>query len=421
MWGFLSDVRESVRQVVAPSPGVSNAASAAVPSVTSTTTNLREMDFEGAVDQVTTGLLRLWRKVDQTASKVLRQAFDGAFSPREEAVPRLFTLTAEALASLPQDELLDIIRDAISQTNDRMHQALNEANFLLSLGIEEQIAHTNDYTGCYEWWDRTVNRRLIVCQDLLQARFTNTSSTQKQLSTVMALRAQMAAIRDASTQPMAAIAARGRLLEDERYDLLQSLPAILPTEGSMHPAPVPPQALDYTLSADDHDIHLPHSQPTPTHSVESVGTAIQHEPYKSPFHPLNTSTPPAPATSQHDANTVMLKGYTLSSSAPQLPTAHASLLPALHSTKEQARLERHAEEERLAHAAAEEQARLERHAEEQRLAHAAAEEQARLERHAEEQRLAHAAAEEQARLERHAEEQRLAHAAEEQARLERHA
>ncbi|SYZ68750.1 membrane_associated_protein-like_protein [Leishmania braziliensis MHOM/BR/75/M2904] len=413
MWGFLSDVRESVRQVVAPSPGVSNAASAAVPSVTSTTTNLREMDFEGAVDQVTTGLLRLWRKVDQTASKVLRQAFDGVFSPREEAVPRLFTLKAEALASLPQDELLDIIRDAISQTNDRMHQALNEANFLLSLGIEEQIAHTNDYTGCYEWWDRTVNRRLIVCQDLLQARF-NTSSTQKQLSTVMALRAQMAAIRDASTQPMAAIAARGRLLEDERYDLLQSFPAIIPTEGSMHPAPVPPPALDYTLSADDYNIHLPHSQPTPTHSVESVGTAIQHEPYKSPFHPLNTSTPPAPATSQHHANTVMLEGCTLSSCAPQLPTEHASLLPALHSTEEQARLERHAEEERLARAA-EEQARLERHAEEERLARAAAE-QARLERHAEEERLARAA-EEQARLERHAEEERLARAA----RRSRHA
>ncbi|CBZ36971.1 membrane associated protein-like protein, partial [Leishmania donovani] len=341
MWSFLNDVRESVRQVVAPPPRMSSAASSTTTAMPMTA-NAREMGFEEAVDQLTTGLLSLWRKVDQTATKVLRQAFDGAVSLREEAVPQLFTLTAEARASLSEDELLELLIDAVSQATDRTHQALDEANFLLSLGIEEQIAHTKDYAGCYEWWDRTVNRRLIVCQEVLQARFADTSSTPQHMATVMALRAQMDVIRRASTQPLAAVAARGRLLEDERYDLLKSLPAVFPLEGGVQPAHVSFTAPADAASTPHQPTTAPPSEASYTPTVESVVAAVPRDSYIPQFRPFKASSASAAAVPLTCSSTATLQAFDSTHCEAQPAAAHASPSQTQPSSEEQARLAREA-------------------------------------------------------------------------------
>ncbi|CAJ08754.1 membrane associated protein-like protein [Leishmania major strain Friedlin] len=421
MWSFLNDVRESVRQVVAPPPSRSSIASTTT-TATSTTANTREMGFEEAVDQLTTGLLYLWRKADQAASKVLRQAFDGAVSLREEATPRLFTVTAEARASLSEGELLELLIDAVSQATDRTHQALDEANFLLSLGIEEQIAHTKDYAGCYQWWDRTVNRRLIVCQELLQARFADASSTPQHLATVMALRTQIDVIRRASTQPLAAVAARGRLLEDERYDLLKSLPAMLPVEGGDQPAHASSTATDDAASTAHQPTAAHPSEASYTPSTEGVVASVPRDSYIPQFRPFTISSPIAAAAPLTDSATATLQEFDSTHCHAQPATAHAFPSQTPPSSQEQARLAREAEEQARLAREAEEQARLVREAEEQARLVREAEEQARLAREAEEQARLVREAEEQAHLVREAEEQaRLVREAEEQARLAREA
>ncbi|KAG5494783.1 hypothetical protein JIQ42_02398 [Leishmania sp. Namibia] len=422
MWDFLSNVRESVRQIVAPLPSESSTASVAA-TFTPTTKSGRESGLEETVDQLTTGLFRLWRKVDETASKVLSEAFDGAAPLRDEAVPRLFSLTAEARASLPQDELLELLMDAVSQANSRTHQALDEANFLLSLGIEEQIAHTSDYGVCYDWWNRTVNRQLIACHDLLQSRFTNTSCTPRQLETVSALRAQMETMRNASTQPMAAVAARGRLLEDERYDLLASLPTMFPIAESVQTAHVGPRAPDSQSSEPEQHTPVPHSQTFHTHPQEGVATSQQEDPF---YQPLLQSLPPSPAATKTltvtPANTATLEECKIHLKIAEPPAAHESPSLTLHFAEEQARLQHEAEEQARLQHEAEEQARLQHEAEEQARLQHEAEEQARLQHEAEEQARLQHEAEEQARLQHEAEEQaRMQHEAEEQARLQHEA
>ncbi|KAG5495540.1 hypothetical protein GH5_03203 [Leishmania sp. Ghana 2012 LV757] len=422
MWDFLSNVRESVRQIVAPLPSESSTASVTA-TFTPTTKSGRESGLEETVDQLTTGFFRLWRKVDETASKVLSEAFDGATPLRDEAVPRLFSLTAEARASLPQDELLELLIDAVSQANSRTHQALDEANFLLSLGIEEQIAHTSDYGVCYDWWNRTVDRQLIACHDLLQSRFTNTSSTPRQLETVSALRAQMEAMRNASTQPMAAVAARGRLLEDERYDLLASLPTMFPIAESVQTSHADPRAPDSQSSETEQHTPVPHSQTFHTHPQEGVATSQQES---QSYQPLLQSLPSSAAATTtltvSPTNAATLEECKIHPKIAEPPAAHESPSLTIHFPEEQARLQREAEEQARLQREAEEQARLQREAEEQARLQREAEEQARLQREAEEQARLQREAEEQARLQREAEEQaRLQREAEEQARLQREA
>ncbi|GET91571.1 membrane associated protein-like protein, partial [Leishmania tarentolae] len=362
MWSFLNNVRESVRQVVAPPPSAASAASSTI-TTTPTTTNTREVGFEEALDQLTTGLLCLWRKVDQTATKVLHQAFNGDVSLREETLSRLFQMPEKARASLSQDELLELLIDAISQATDRTQQALDEANFLLSLGIEEQIAHTKDYVGCYEWWDRTVNRRLLVCQDLLQTRFTDTSSTPAQMETVMALSAQMSAIRHISTQPMAAIAARGRLLEDERYDLIKSLPPIFPIGEGVQSAHMGSTAPDSAVSTTTQSSAISPSRPSCIPSVEGVASDVPHNSYIPQFTPFAPSPTPADAAPLNSSATATLEHSGCAPCTTQYPSAKPLRSQELSSDDEQASLELLArqaavEQERLAREAAAEQERL---------------------------------------------------------------
>ncbi|KAG5496288.1 hypothetical protein JKF63_02589 [Porcisia hertigi] len=416
MWGFLNNVRESLRHVVAPPPTANHARSAAA-ATTSTppTTNVEEKGLEQTLDQLTAGVFRVWHKLDQTATKLFTQALDSAAPLREDATPKLFSLTADACASLPDEDLLELLVDAVSQTSDCARQALDEANFLLSLGVEEQIAHTTDYLGCYKWWDHTVNRRLLVCQNLMKDRFTDAATTTPaHVETVRTVYERIEKIRHSSTAPMAAVAARGRLLEDERYDLLKSFPSTYPANDKVQPRDVGVSAVASASSALNDHLTAPLTPACDTDSEKSVVPTVPHLDSAHTEKPssvsLSSTTSPEPNTHSNAAPSL---GNRSTPSFLEPPHPLPAFSEQLHLAEEQARLERIAEEERLAReAAAEEQARLERIAEEERLAReAAAEEQARLER----------IAEEQARLERIAEEERLAReaAAEEQARLER--
>ncbi|KAL7709617.1 Membrane associated protein-like protein [Lotmaria passim] len=429
MWGFLSDVRESVRQVMAPPPS-STGNTAATASHSS--------GIEERVSGLTTELFRLWNKVNRTASQMLRETLDGAMPLKEETMPPLFALSDEQRAALSTEELTKLLVDGVTQTTSRAHDALDEAGFLLSLSIEEQIAHTNDYVACYEWWDRTVNRRLITCQEIMQSRFgLATDATAQQRAVVERVAGQMDAIRRESTQPMAAIAARGRLLKDERYDLLRSLPASFPAEAETH-ATAADDALAPAAPATTVFDSMPH-----VNASQSPGLAPK--PYVPQFKPFLTD-PVAHSSSHSNYSAEEPVTHAPPKTQPAESTVKAEEPQSVHlqrhvkervrlereAAEEQARLEREAEAERLAQEAeerlrlereaAEEQARLEREAEAERLAQEA-EERLRLEREAAEEqaRLEREAAEEQARLEREAEAERLAQEAEERLRLEREA
>ncbi|KPA84810.1 Membrane associated protein-like protein, partial [Leptomonas pyrrhocoris] len=337
MWGFLSDVRESVRQVVAPPPG---AASSNGNSGGGTSGAANASRIEETVSGLTAQLFRLWGRVNSTASHALHEAFDEAVPLREESVPPLFTLSAEQRAVLSTEELLSLLADGVRQTADRARCALDEASFLLDLSIEEQIAHTDDYVACYEWWDRAVNRRLLTCQGIIQTRLTPSETSAEQGVIVARLARQMEAIWRDSTQPMAAVAARGRLLKDERYDLLRSLPATFQAEAE-------PTAKSAGLGHSNVDS-----------AITAAAAAAPPKPYVPQFKPFDAQAVPRDPTAPLPASLQMATSTT----APPVDGErnegdHQSVAAAAPSASVQPR-EAAEEQARIERAAAEEQARI---------------------------------------------------------------
>ncbi|KPI83678.1 membrane associated protein-like protein, partial [Leptomonas seymouri] len=359
MWGFLSDVRESVRQVIAPPPGASRSSGEGSASNSATGTSgtavagaeLTNMNgAEETVSGLTTELFRLWGKVNKAAFQVLHEAIDGTVPPKEENTPPIFALSAEQRAALPTEELLKLLEDGITWTTDRACEALNEAEFLLSLGIEEQIAHTNDYVACYEWWNRTVSQRLITCQEIIQLRLEPSGATAEQRARVACLTKQMETIRRDSTQPLAAVAARGRLLKDERYDLLRSPSDTLPATAQ-HNAKTTESVYPHESAVDS---------PASLDTVQQSAPPKPYAPQFKPFHASQVTHDTAPGTRPSPYIPA-----TISAQPPSLNITEEILQQSAATQQPKSIVEQHTEEEqaRLEREAAEEQAQLEREAE----------------------------------------------------------
>ncbi|RNF27313.1 vesicular transport-associated repeat protein [Trypanosoma conorhini] len=211
LWDFFSDVQATVRQAIAPRG--ESAAGEPRPH------DPREQPLLSGVTGIGDRLSGWWGTVNKTATTLLQNALGASGSEADdEPPPLLLRLTPQQRAALPLDELIRGVSEAVSLIAIRSDGAHKEARFLLSLSLEEQVAHTSDFLSCYHWWERLVNRRLAMCQEILQD--CRCPPDCDDAHTIRLLSQRIHAIRDKCARDMAAIASRGCLLRDERYDVL---------------------------------------------------------------------------------------------------------------------------------------------------------------------------------------------------------
>ncbi|ORC88235.1 vesicular transport-associated repeat protein, partial [Trypanosoma theileri] len=211
MWGFFNDVKEAVRQTIVPKSEEVNDSQQAEPQLgpIPSITNIG--------DRLTTFL----STINTAASTIIKNTLgDSTEDPNNDPPPPLLRLTDEQRSALPPDELFRGLSEAVSIINTRSDMALTEARFLLSISLEEQIAHTNDFLNCYNWWEQLVNKRLTACQVILM-EYSRLPGCESE-TTIQQLNQRIQDIRTKCTQDMALIAAKGRLLRDERYDILNA-------------------------------------------------------------------------------------------------------------------------------------------------------------------------------------------------------
>ncbi|KEG14327.1 vesicular transport-associated repeat protein [Trypanosoma grayi] len=223
MWGFFNEVRAAVRQTIAPTAGTNG-----------------EEQKQGERQQPPPPLPKLteigdrlsewWDILSVAASTAVQNAMgDSTSDGSNEPPPPLLRLSVEERAGLPSDELFRGLTEAVSIIAARSNEAHKEARFLLSLSLEEQIAHTSDFLNCYQWWEKLVNKRLAICQEIVEEY--KRLPEREPDSTILLLTQRIHGIRAKCLEDMANIAARGRLLREERYDFLN-----LPNSGGREPA-----------------------------------------------------------------------------------------------------------------------------------------------------------------------------------------
>ncbi|RNE96803.1 vesicular transport-associated repeat protein [Trypanosoma rangeli] len=211
MWDFFSDVRATVRQAVAPRGC----------GATGEPRHHNQVQQPFASDDTGVGdyLSDWWGTINKTAMTLLQNAFGTLGSDAsDEPLPLLLRLSPQQRKALSPDEIIRGVSEAVSVIAIRSDAAHKEACFLLSLSFEEQIAHTSDFLDCHHWWEQLVNRRLTLFQEILQDCKCPPESDDAQ--TIRLLTQRIHAIRDKCAQDMEAIASRGCILRDERYDAL---------------------------------------------------------------------------------------------------------------------------------------------------------------------------------------------------------
>ncbi|EKF33326.1 vesicular transport-associated repeat protein, putative [Trypanosoma cruzi marinkellei] len=215
MWSLIKEVRGTVRQAVAPRKERSNDELRSHDE--------RQQSLSASLAEVGDLLSGWWDTINKKTRSFLQDALgtsDG--DAYDEPLPLLLRLTPEQREAMHVDEIIRGISEAVSVIAILSDRAQREARFLLSLSLEEQIAHTSDFLNCYDWWEKLVNRRLSSCQEILH--HCQCPPESEEFHTICLLTQRIHSIREKCTQDMATIASRGRILRDERYDLVEKIP-----------------------------------------------------------------------------------------------------------------------------------------------------------------------------------------------------
>ncbi|RNC41790.1 vesicular transport-associated repeat protein, partial [Trypanosoma cruzi] len=215
MWSLIKDVRGTVRQAVAPRKERSNAELRSHDE--------RQQPLSSGLAGVGDFLSGWWDTINKKTKSFLQDTLGTPdIDAYDEPLPLLLRLTYEQREAMHVDEIIREISEAVSVIAIRSDTVHREARFLLSLSLEEQIAHTSDFINCYDWWEKLVNRRLSSCQEIL--RNCQCPPESEESHTIFLLNQRIHSIREKCTQDMATIASRGRILRDERYDFLEKIP-----------------------------------------------------------------------------------------------------------------------------------------------------------------------------------------------------
>ncbi|KAF8301699.1 hypothetical protein TcYC6_0051600 [Trypanosoma cruzi] len=215
MWSLIKDVRGTVRQAVAPRKERSNEELRSHDE--------RQQPLSSGLAGVGDFLSGWWDTINKKTKSFLQDALGTSdIDAYDEPLPLLLRLTPEQREAMHVDEIIREISEAVSVIAIRSDRVHREACFLLSLSLEEQIAHTSDFINCYDWWEKLVNRRLSSCQEILH--HCQCPPESEESHTICLLTQRIHSIREKCTQDMATIASRGRILRDERYDFLEKIP-----------------------------------------------------------------------------------------------------------------------------------------------------------------------------------------------------
>ncbi|KAH8605175.1 hypothetical protein ERJ75_001643400 [Trypanosoma vivax] len=210
MWDLISNVGSAVRRKVVPSPAELRE-------------EQRQQKSEGreSVFTLDNHFTMLVGKISEMSATVKNVLADFSRSAEEVQRPTLLEQTAEERAALPAEALFRLLDEAIDFVTLRSEELQKEVQYLLGLKLEEQIARTSDFISGYRLWDRTIYQQINECQVIVNEyeKLHGGVDTKG----VAALNNRLRVMQANIAEDMAAFAAVGTLLREEKYDHINKL------------------------------------------------------------------------------------------------------------------------------------------------------------------------------------------------------